>query len=148
MIIPVESAIAALLKPLGLRRKGRTWWRSNSFAVQVVNLQRGWGDRLHVNLGILIRELDETELPQENHCHVRARLERVCPEVFLEPVQSLIAPAPASDKALEALAVHGIAWLEALSFKEGLCQYVCSNGPSIGFVHKLAKEACGMRLDA
>ena len=138
MIIPVESAIAALLKPLGFRRKGRTWWRSNSFAVQVVNLQRGWGDSLHVNLGILIRELDESELPRENHCHVRARLERVCLRRSFAPVQSLSATAPASGKALEALAVHGIAWLEALSYKEGLCQYVLSYGPN----HWVCPQAC------
>jgi len=148
MVISIESAVASLLSPLGFRRKGRTWWRSNSFAIQVVHLQRGWGEQLHINLGIYLRQLDEKESPAEHQCHVRVRLERVCPAVFFEPVRSLNASLLPSAEALEALSVHGVGWLEALSSKAGLCQFIVSSGPKIGFIHKGAKVCCDVRSDA
>lgn len=147
-MIPAQAAIQDELRQRGFMAKGRTWWRARGVAVQVVNLQRGFGETLHVNLGIYVRELGELAFPREEQCHVRARLERVCPDEFFEPVRSLEASLAPSPQALEALTDHGLVWLDKLSTRAGLCDFLRSEVPFSGFVHVAAQDLCRENHDA
>ena len=141
-MIPAQAAIHAALRPGGFTAKGRTWWRTRDLAIQVVNLQRGFAETLYVNLGVYVRELGEERLPREEQCHIRARLERVCPNELFEPVRSLEASLPPSPQALEALTLHGLEWLDRLSTRAGLCGFLASPVPFNGFVHVATQSLC------
>jgi hypothetical protein len=118
------------------------------FSIQVVNLQRGFGEQLHVNLGVYLRLLGDETAPQEHHCHVRARLERVCPPGFFEAVRSLETSSHAFTPALEALMTFGIGWLDALSNKDGLCAFMQTADATATFIHQSARALCHGHEDA
>ena len=147
-MIPTESAVASLLKEFGFSRKGRTWWRTTTATIQVINLQRGFGEQLHINLGAYFRALGEEAFPLEHSCHVRARLERVCPCEFFEAIRLLQAPSIPTPEALEALSTHAIRWLDFLSTEQGLCEYLASPEAKNVFVHRLARDLCDAKSAA
>jgi hypothetical protein len=68
--------ISGLLKPLGFHRRGSNWYRSLNEVVQVANLQRSkWGPQFYVNVGILIRQIEDIASPRHSQCHLIGRLE-------------------------------------------------------------------------
>jgi hypothetical protein len=147
-MLPVESEMAWRLKAVGFSRKSRTWRRASVFAIQIVNLQRGFGEQLHLNLGLYLRLLGDERAPLEHHCHVRARLERICPPDYFEPVRSLDASSHRFTQALEALMTFGVPWLEALSNKDGLCTFMKAADATGTFVHHSARALCHGHEDA
>ena len=138
----VESAFASKLKLLGFRRRGRTWWRMSEFAIQVINVQRGFGEQAHVNLGVYVRSFGEASAPKENHCHVRARLERVSDREYFESIRRLDVCSAPLPQALDALMTCGVPWLDSLSTRAGLCAFLEKRDSSHVFVHKFARDLC------
>jgi hypothetical protein len=147
-MLPLESEIALRLKGAGFSRNSRTWRRASLFSIQVVNLQRGFGEQLHVNLGVYLRLLGDETTPLEHHCHVRARLERICPPDYFEAARSLEASSHTFTQAVEALMTFGIAWLDALSNKDGLCAFIKGADATATFIHQSARALCAGHEDA
>ena len=77
----LKKAIGTALNAEGFTRKGNSWFLRGPDAVAVINLQKYEYDELYfINFGIGLRALGSDEFPAENHCHIRARLERLFPQ--------------------------------------------------------------------
>jgi hypothetical protein len=146
-MIPAESDIHLTLEPLGFAKRGRTWRRTIGDVVQVINLQRGFGGQIHINLGVYYMSLGIEKLPSEHQCHVRARLERIAEPRYFTAIRSLDNSCKPSDEALAALHKCGVSWLQEISTPHGLCDFLAS-GWSSGFVHRSAREMCNEHTDA
>ena len=71
------------MKRAGFKRKGKNWYLETDETVEVVNLQKSqWGNQYYVNLGILLKALDQSNTPKEYQCHIRARLNDVADEAI------------------------------------------------------------------
>jgi len=82
--------ITGILRPYGYKRKGSTWRHPTLDAVLVVNLQRSnWGGGVYINLGVLLKSIEDRAEPLEQNCHLRARLERLCPEPLSGKIHEL-----------------------------------------------------------
>lgn len=72
----VKNGFDRALKEGGYKKKGNTWRKETEETVLVANLQKSaWGPQFYINLGVLIKELDNIPNPTENKCHLRERLE-------------------------------------------------------------------------
>ncbi len=134
-MLPLEVLVAPQLKAAGFTKKSRTWWRDAGETVQVLNLQKSsFGERLYVNLGVYIKPLGTEHRPPHNRCHLQARLERVAtPSRAAAVLRAESAQQP--DSALvEAITLDGVAWLDRLSSKDGIRNYINSGGAKIGMV--------------
>ena len=77
----LKKAIGTALDTEGFTRKGQSWFLRGPDAVAVINLQKYDYDELYfINFGVGLRALGGEEFPAENHCHIRARLERLFPQ--------------------------------------------------------------------
>jgi len=93
--------------------------------ILVLNLQKSqWGDTLYVNAGVYVRALGSEHSPPHNRCHINARLERVVPAIYFEPIRCLTASEPPSAEALEAFVSHGLPWLESVSTATGISTFL------------------------
>lgn len=62
------------------QKKGQSWYLRGTDCIVVLNLQKAdFSDMYYVNFGVWLNVLGEEKWPQENHCHVRSRLERLFP---------------------------------------------------------------------
>ncbi|MES2950999.1 MAG: DUF4304 domain-containing protein [Pseudomonadota bacterium] len=147
-MLPIEAALIPELRQRGFKRKSRTWWRQGEDAVQVFNLQRGFGDEFFFNLGAYFRELGNEEFPPEHHCHVRARLERVSAPEYFTPIRSVEASVDPPAQALQALFLDGMSWLALVSSKRGLKKFLESKQASSCLIFASAKELCHAQSDA
>jgi hypothetical protein len=120
------KALAALLKPLGFKKRRATWHRATADTIQTINVQGSqWGPEYYLNVGTYMRALGGELTPPEYHCHVRARvhppdrsadlLAKECQDWFdrYGTVSSLVARS--KDGSLP-LATNGVAreWLDAV----------------------------------
>jgi len=81
----LRQAFDARLKPHGFKRDALTWRLWAPDAVCLVNIQKSaGGGQVYVNLGILLRWVEDIQDPKEYECHLRARIEGFCPS-DLEP---------------------------------------------------------------
>lgn len=145
---PIETALIPELKKLGFKRKSRTWWRQGEDAIQVFNLQRGFGDEFFFNLGVYFRELGSEEFPPEHRCHVRARLERVSKPEYFTSIRSVEAAVEPPAEALQALFSDGMHWLGLVSSKRRLKAFLESEQASSCMVFASARELCHALVDA
>jgi hypothetical protein len=66
--------ITKILRPSGFKREGATWRRRLAEVTQVLSLQKSkWGSQYYVNVGILIRALDDISRPKPQQCHLLGR---------------------------------------------------------------------------
>lgn len=79
--IEFKKSFGSVLTSSGFVRKGQNWYLQGPDCSIVLNLQKNdFSDYYHVNFGIWILALgQDNPYPQEHHCHVRARLERIFP---------------------------------------------------------------------
>ena len=141
-MIAVERAIARELKHRSFVKKSRTWRRDADEVIQVIHLQRGFGDQLFINLGVYVRSLGDEKLPLEHKCHVRSRLERVCSSEYFTPIRSLEASCEPAADALVALTGQGLAWLDLVSTQRGLRSFMASDLSRTCFVHSSVRGLC------
>ena len=144
-MLPIEAALIPELKRMGFSRKSRTWWRQGEDAIQVLNLQRGFGDEFFFNLGAYFRELGNEAFPAEHLCHVRARLERVSKPECFTAIRSVEVSAEPPPQALQALFSDGMAWLSLVSSKSGLKTFLESDQATSCLVLAAVKELCHAR---
>ena len=135
-MLPLESSISPPLKAQGFRKKARTWWRNREDTIQVINLQKDpWGGgRLHINLGVYVRQLGSELNPASHNCHVQARLENVAAEMYWNTIASARSEPEPSPELLEALLTDGVSWLNRVSTVEGIRAYLESGGTKKGMV--------------
>jgi hypothetical protein len=117
-----------MAKPRGYRKSARTWHKACPESILVLNLQKSqWGDpQLYINLGVYMRDLGPEVTPPEYRCHIRARLERVCPPEYFSPVRSASSVDEPSAALLEAIERFGLPWLESLSVRGGIQEFLSS----------------------
>ena len=143
-MLPLESSISPQLKALGFRKKARTWWRSSTETIGVLNLQKSsFGERLHVNLGAYVKQLGLEASPPEHHCHVQVRLESIAREIFWNEIASAEATLPPSAALIEAVLNDGVAWLHQMSTLDGIRTYIKSGGANKGLVFASVRELVG-----
>ncbi|MBA1158656.1 DUF4304 domain-containing protein [Microvirga mediterraneensis] len=81
----LRQAFDARLRPHGFKRDALTWRLLTPDAVCLVNIQKSaGGGRVYVNLGILLRWIEDIQDPKEYECHLRSRIAGLCPP-DLEP---------------------------------------------------------------
>lgn len=144
-MLPLEIAIAPPLKALGFRKKARTWRRTTSDTICVLNLQKSpFGERLYVNLGVYLRALGQELNPPENRCHVQVRLEQIAPEQSWNEIASAESSAVPPAGLIEAILNSGVSWLNQLATADGIRSYIKAGGAKRGLVMAIAKElVCG-----
>jgi hypothetical protein len=78
MISNAEDLIEYLnheFRRIGFAKVGDNWYLEYEDCIQVVNLQKSaYSEQYYLNLGILLKQLDETRHPNEYNCHIRIRL--------------------------------------------------------------------------
>jgi len=140
-VLPIEAVLAQELKPLGFRKKSRTWWRESQDTIQILNLQKSaYADQLYVNLRIYIKCLGTEAQAPLNYWHVDARLERIAPVSSWNDIVALTASAAPDDRVVRAIVDEGIAWLDRLSTLDGIKGYISMGGARLGLVSAAAKS--------
>lgn len=75
MTTQLKADVEKALKMTGFAKNGGSWYRRSDEAVCVVNLQKSeYGPQYYINLGILVKRIEDKAFPKENHCHIRMRL--------------------------------------------------------------------------
>jgi hypothetical protein len=141
-MIAVERELSGELKRLGFIKKSRTWWRSVDDVIQVINLQRGFGEQLFINVAAYFTKLGTDTFPKEFNCHVRARLERIARAEYFTPIRSLEAGSEPMPEAIRALSLDGIAWLNQIANTRGFCKFLESEVANQCFIHHAARNLC------
>ncbi len=74
----LERIINECVKPKKFRKKATNWYFDTDDCVEMINLQKDdFGGRFYINLGVMVKNLDQTPEPKEYKCHVRIRLDRL-----------------------------------------------------------------------
>jgi len=71
--------INKVLKPLGFKKKGVSWYLNNPQTITILEIQRSkWSENYYLNLGIYLKEKGEEVIDvQECKCHIRTRLTKL-----------------------------------------------------------------------
>ena len=78
----LSQRFAEPLKAAGYKKKDFNWTRMNDETCLIVNIQKSrWGEWAYVNMGVFVYLLGSESNPKEYQCHIRFRLEDVCPPV-------------------------------------------------------------------
>jgi len=78
--LALKKAIGDTLNSHNFLRKGQSWFLRGPDCTVVLNLQKDeFSDLYYVNFGVWLAVFGNNQYPQENQCHVRARLERIFP---------------------------------------------------------------------
>ncbi len=78
-----ELLLKPVMKSAGFKKKGRTWYLETPETVCVLNLQMspwGGGD-FYINLGVLVKAIENISWPKEYQCHFRERLCQLMPDL-------------------------------------------------------------------
>jgi hypothetical protein len=76
----LSQRFAEPLKVAGYKKKDFNWTRMNDETCLIVNIQKSrWGEWAYVNMGVFVYLLGSEVHPKEYECHIRFRLEDVCP---------------------------------------------------------------------
>jgi len=76
----LSQRFAEPLKVAGYKKKDFNWSRMNDETCLIVNIQKSrWGEWAYVNMGVFVYLLGSEVNPKERDCHIRFRLENVCP---------------------------------------------------------------------
>lgn len=141
----IQADVFSFLKPLGFRKKGRTFNRQTEDGIfQVINLQSGryeFGDKyvipglrenyygkFTVNLGVLVKELYEldvhnkpTDFYHEYNCQIRERLPHLTmSQDFWWTISSNTKQT--ATEIIEGLSNKGLNWLDTFDNREKICR--------------------------
>lgn len=76
-----KTEIGRILEQSGFRRRGQSWLWNGPDGIAVVNLQRSnWANEYYVNIGIWLKALGGSQLPEIHECHLSFRLESLFPD--------------------------------------------------------------------
>jgi len=142
----IQKEIFFFLKPLGFKKKGRTFNRQAEKGIfQVINIQSGkyeFGDKyviprlrenyyekFTINLGVLIKEISELDsyykpkdIYQDYDCQIRTRLTHLTMKqdfwwTILDDNLQII-----SREIIEGLKSHGIQWFDTFENRDKICR--------------------------
>ena len=75
-----KKAFGNILSSQEFRKRGQSWYLHGTDCTAVLNLQKDdFSELYYVNFGVWLAVFGDDQYPQENQCHVRARLERMFP---------------------------------------------------------------------
>jgi Domain of unknown function (DUF4304) len=141
----VQTEVVRFLKPLGFKKKGRTFNRESEKGIwQVINIQSGQfplGDnyvvpgsrenlygKFTVNLGVFVQELYDIRFPSrpiktihEYDCHFRTRLSSISKGYDLW-WDFRIGADEVAKEIIDLLNQKGIPWLDFLGTREKICE--------------------------
>ena len=76
-----KKSIGIPLEKAGLQKRGQSWYLDGKDAIVFTNLQKSdWGALYYINIGIWLKSLGDSSLPNENKCHIGFRAESIFPE--------------------------------------------------------------------
>ena len=76
----LATAVSSALSDFGFERRGLFWHRSTQELFQVISLQKSaWGPQYYINLGVSIREVDDSLPRVISKCHTLGRLAMFLP---------------------------------------------------------------------
>jgi hypothetical protein len=141
----IQKSVFRFLKPLGFKKKGRTFNRQTENGVyQVINFQSGqfplvdnyvipglrenYYGKFTINLGVSVYELDEINFPnkpkifyQEYECQIRTRLPHLTIEQdYWWPISDVTEEIVKN--LIEGLNEKGIPWLDTFETREKICR--------------------------
>jgi len=59
---------------VGFTKVKDNWYLAREDCTQVVHLQKSaYGEQYYLNIGVLLKRLDDTQYPDEHKCHIRIR---------------------------------------------------------------------------
>ena len=125
----LENWLKPLLKDFGFNKKGPTWHRDSSLAIQVLNIQGSqWSKSFYINLGVFYKEFGEKEKPNEYECHVRERLCALVDDLencncLLDFENTLLAE-DRKNQLTNLISLSAISWLGKCSSPEGAKEYL------------------------
>ena len=84
------------LKRLNFTKTRTTWHRTLDDVIHVVMLKKsGYGEYYDLNTSLFLRALDnDKQFPAENHCHLRARVEKAFPDEGDRVMRALVLDYP------------------------------------------------------
>ena len=141
---PVQIWFRAVAGGLGFSAKGSMAHRQSPEVIQVIDLQRSnYGRLYYVNLGIALKSLGATNVPREEQCHIRVRLDSI-PDVVADVGRFLDLDQPMDVderiKSLESTAGGPIRDFVAMTASmPGLKALYRSGGLHRAFIHRLAR---------
>lgn len=73
--------IYSFLRRKGYKKKGSSWYREWDRQIHIIDFQRShFGNEIYTNLAIWLKDLGEVTYPKEQLCHIRTRLDLLCPK--------------------------------------------------------------------
>jgi hypothetical protein len=141
---PVKIWFRAVAAGLRFSARGSVAHRQSPDVIQVLDLQRSnYGRLYYINLGIALKSLGARNVPREEQCHIRVRLDSV-PDVAADVVRFLDLDQPMDVderiKSLELAAGGPIRdFVEETSSMSGLRARYRSGGLHRAFIHHLAR---------
>lgn len=124
----LRRVLVPLMKKNGFRKRGFNWSRRREAVVQVFDVQRSrWSDAYYFNFGVYDLQLGKASRPPIYECHVQLRstslkLPRGCSDAALDFTKRVTE----REGQLRRIAQLGIAWLDQVSAKEGMGEYLRS----------------------
>ena len=127
----LTESISRTLEPAGFKMKSDSWYQSHTETVLVLNLQKSSHSRqYYMNIAIWLKAFGQEETPRENKCHIRFRIEELCPDEE-EHVGRILNLEDASiseaERALEIkslVADHALNFFSRVSTLEGIRQVI------------------------
>lgn len=78
----IDDIMIQIMKEHGFQKKKRNWYFENEEVTLVVNLQQSsWGKQFYINMGVVIKALENLKQPPEYKCHFSTRPEQVTRDI-------------------------------------------------------------------
>jgi hypothetical protein len=145
----IEAPVAALLKPLGFRKRRTTWYLEQLETVLVINLQMShFGSTCYLNLGVYLRGLGPETTPPEYRCHIRTRLDRLPddPSILLAALdlESTLSPEERANALRDHVLGFALPWLQARETEDKARAALLGEEQPTGLVMLIAKQHLGI----
>lgn len=141
------------LRKRGFKRKGAAWYLEGPECTCLLNLQRSqWGNKYYINLGVLVKQLDNIPSPKENQCHLGVRLSQIVRDsTKLERDLDFEDFASANEQKVravrEAIETRAIPFLSSLQTLDGIKHVFREGTISSAFATAKLKKFLGMLVD-
>lgn len=81
----IVEAIKPILKSYSFTKKGLNWIFENEKIVKIFNIQKSqWGNQIFLNIGIIIKSLENEISHVITKCHIQSRLDDLLENKYLD----------------------------------------------------------------
>lgn len=81
----IVEAIKPILKSYSFNKKRLNWIFENEQIVKIFNIQKSqWGNQIYLNIGIIIKSIENEILNVIYKCHIQARLDELIGNKYLD----------------------------------------------------------------